>query len=728
MSDGESRTSSGIEELKQILLSSSNPFSSAVVHSAWDEISDVPSINKNPFEDILHVIRKVQGDPHKKAEMMLLLGEVGLGKTHLLSRLRMSANQENFYYIQVEPVPDIDKIHMHILREIIGNLSRVEKGVPFTFLDRMLAKLFTEKIYEALERAGRDLAIIEKLRADPTELFDLHFSKDEFETLQYKVLRRIVRENPGMDINFLQVLFKLIDPQSKQYFSALKWLQCETLTENERIELGVGESLSDEMRAAGALKSILQISDRVMVFGFDQIEGIFQRFGLDGLKTFLQTLAVIYNGIPNHISLISCQSQIWVNFVIKNLDKSISDRISAKTDLENLAEQDVLDLVGVRMNSVWIPHGISPSTPIFPFTKDYLLEIAANTGWNPRSLLIRLRDQFKEMQARQSLSIEIQPPTIKPPEVTWDTLSTFLVTQYEEIEKENYTQYIRFLESKQQDMIKAVFYQLFSGFTKSKNPPIGVKHVTMNVTLVKTQKPIDLVIEFQNEAQTTKVGCAFNFSPNMVSVFHSLRRLIAGRDNQSFDWTIPFRGRYPISQTASKTQIELSKVLSTGILITIDNTEGSKLYAIKKLLDSVSAEEVVFGEDPVSYDDAMEIVIEAITPRLTPFQELITFVRNKIGPITSHVITPEQERPESLDDSQILDLTEKAEGIIRKEKVIHLEELIRKLELQKTQTKSFFNDILSKMESKGQISLERDENDVIVLTQGFFNEEWRIRS
>ena len=121
----------------------------------------------------------------------------------------------------------------------------------------------------------------------------------------------------------MQILFKLINPYSKHYFTALKWLQCETLTENELKELGVGKSLSDEMRASGALKSILQISDRVVVFGFDQIEGVLQRFGLDGLKTFLQTLVVIYNGIPNHISLISCQSQIWINFVIQNLDKSM---------------------------------------------------------------------------------------------------------------------------------------------------------------------------------------------------------------------------------------------------------------------------------------------------------------------------------------------------------------------------------------------------------------------
>jgi len=214
----------------------------------------------------------------------------------------------------------------------------------------------------------------------------------------------------------------------------------------------------------------------------------------------------------------------------------------------------------------------------------------------------------------------------------------------------------------------------------------------------------------------------------MTSVYYALRRLNSGRDRGFFKYTIPFRGRIPISSTASKTQVELSNVLTSGHLITIDNAEGSKLYAIKKLLDSVSAQEIIFGDHPVSYEEAIDIVINSIITRLGPFQEMLEFIQQEIG--TPPIIDSKPEIPpvEPFEQSTLPNLTESVQMIVQQAKVIPLEVLLSKLGLQPTQSQFLLTDVLAKMEVQGQISLERDEKNVIILAEGLFDDGWRSRS
>ena len=64
-----------------------NPFRETVVSSPWENTRvDVPSIHGRVFEECLRGIETVRQSGHSAG--LLIHGEAGSGKTHLLSRLR----------------------------------------------------------------------------------------------------------------------------------------------------------------------------------------------------------------------------------------------------------------------------------------------------------------------------------------------------------------------------------------------------------------------------------------------------------------------------------------------------------------------------------------------------------------------------------------------------------------------------------------------------------------
>ncbi len=718
MSDGGLDRFIGNDKLNRIVLSAENPFSSSVVQSAWDEIFDVPSINKTPFEGIMKIVKVVQKDQKRKAKIGLLLGDVGLGKTHLLSRIRKSANENNFYFIQIEPVPDIDKIHMHILREVLSNLGKIETGEKYSFLELMIANIVSQKFCLALKRIGGSKKLISRLEKKPLSIFELNFTTEQRTKLYNNVLRQLFREKPNIDVNLLQVLFRLTDPNL--YYLAIKWLQCENLTEEELKVLGVGTALNDEMRASGALKSIFQISDRVLLLGFDQIEGIIQRFGIDGIRTFLQTIAMLYNGYPNHISLLSCQSQVWLETVVRNLDQSLTDRISKKFDLENLNEDDIVSLVKLRMDQIWKNTKVIPSSEIFPFSQEYLVDLGSISGWNPRNILNRLRDTFDQIQ--ESGVIEIPKPTVPSIEekgVILETLDDYLLTKFKEIEESNYPTYINSPASKQEDLIKAALYDLLKLQQTFPQSGISIESIIMNFAPIKTRKPIDLVSTIKYDSEVRKIGINFHFSNHMGSLYWSLNRLNKYRNDGHIDLTFIIRGDSGISTTASKTQEELTEILKTGLLMNVNNQEGARFYAVKRLIDSISAQELSYGNKPVSIEEASAFIFQHASGHILTFQGLFNFLIEKLGVQIQEETKPtaEEERvvthaPDEIDHSELI---EETLDILKERKVTTLEELYSSLTRATVEESIYKGVILKDLEAQGWLLIREDDENTIIM-------------
>ncbi len=117
-----------------------NPFVSNRVDSAWDRDSvDVEAINRTAFQSCSETIELVRETGSCRG--LLLSGEPGSGKTHLLQRLRrhvQHAGRDCFVY--VPPVSGPDRFFRDLLQHTIQDLVGIRTGSPSSQLETLLVR------------------------------------------------------------------------------------------------------------------------------------------------------------------------------------------------------------------------------------------------------------------------------------------------------------------------------------------------------------------------------------------------------------------------------------------------------------------------------------------------------------------------------------------------------------------------------------------------------------
>ena len=121
-----------------------NPFLQQVIADPWDPMdADITSINQKPFELSRQLIDEVAMTG--KSSCLLIHGEAGSGKTHLMSRLRASLESELgplLIAVRLETVPS--RIWRHIRRSLATDLLRPGPSGPAR-LERLIGKMQSEQ-------------------------------------------------------------------------------------------------------------------------------------------------------------------------------------------------------------------------------------------------------------------------------------------------------------------------------------------------------------------------------------------------------------------------------------------------------------------------------------------------------------------------------------------------------------------------------------------------------
>ena len=106
-----------------------NPFFSGIASNPWDNTDpDVPSLNREAYRHLCELVLSKSRNP-RASLAGLVLGETGMGKTHLLKRLLRYVRRNGIetVFVSVHPLPDSSIPMRHLLRESVLDLSG--KGV-----------------------------------------------------------------------------------------------------------------------------------------------------------------------------------------------------------------------------------------------------------------------------------------------------------------------------------------------------------------------------------------------------------------------------------------------------------------------------------------------------------------------------------------------------------------------------------------------------------------------
>ena len=384
-----------------------------MVGDVWQDLIDVPEINKGITEAIYRAIEVVR--VQKVNRIVLVLGEPGSGKTHVLARIQRQAEASHqFLFVYITPLGDIEKINQHVLREVIISLMKQVGQRPLTPLLQYTTVLLSRVLLD-LKRQGKlppkyhSYINVLARGADPIEVFHneiQRMAKEDRDQLGDLAISSITQNHPQVDASFLRVLFHLLDGSRRPW--AQEWLKGVDLPEEDLTKLQVTHSLDSEERAGEVLQSIFTLAQGPIVLCVDQLESVYERFkDRDGMKLLFDQLMNYYNQFRNLMVIIACNSMYWSESIQGSISQAAQDRISIKASLRSLSNEEAKLLVSKRMQGIWQNYPGTIPYPTYPFREEYIYEVARKCGWNPRGIIKQMREAF--LQVQEGVVAELVP-------------------------------------------------------------------------------------------------------------------------------------------------------------------------------------------------------------------------------------------------------------------------------------------------------------------------------
>ena len=355
---------------------------------------DVETIHEDAREVFRGLVARASTSPKPTSgRILLLLGESGSGKTHLMRAFRNWLHGgERGYCGYMQMTSATDHYGRYVLNNLIDSLSQ-PYYTPFGETSGL------KRLSTALAESSRSIPFerLTQLREDDLDTRCLGRLVDA-------LADQIVEDERFDDFDFdlVRALLYLQRNETRLRGRVLKYLRCEDLSPSDREALG-GLTPRIYPEAAERVVALLgqfmgSVESVPLVVCLDQLEDL---FNLDDAKArfrrAMSTVCDLADRVPSSVVVISCLRNFYKTLQ-DELATPARDRIekdpkpivlSAKRQLSEVAE-----LIGKRLAALYEPHGIEidENDPTYPIPREQLAEL---TELPTRLILDRCRD-FRE--------------------------------------------------------------------------------------------------------------------------------------------------------------------------------------------------------------------------------------------------------------------------------------------------------------------------------------------
>lgn len=357
----------------------SAPRAAAFEESVWEGGSrlepgrDLARLNAAADARLLAQLEAVAGDGRSRC--LLLLGQPGLGKSHVLARVATQARERAFGVVvrQYDP-PHL--IFRKLFREVAWGLAEARLAGGLSALEAMALALVralmatfptsSHALPPAVREGPLDQAGLAALRhflvakesrlGDRGKLF-LSLAKRFGEVVRERLGARGV---PAYSEEAVLALLALARPEPDLPGRAMAWLAGRDLAEEDLAALGFTRALDDEGRAREAFAALALAArlTRPLAIAFDQTERLESspdETGIDALGRVVATL----RELPAVSLVFACLKDRWFHAYARTLPSSYRDRIAAgPADVVELAYPDpdeALELLRLRLGGALAP-------------------------------------------------------------------------------------------------------------------------------------------------------------------------------------------------------------------------------------------------------------------------------------------------------------------------------------------------------------------------------------
>jgi energy-coupling factor transporter ATP-binding protein EcfA2 len=361
-------------------------------HDLWLEdpfdVREIHAYARDVFERL--VVQATTPPGLSSGRILLLLGDAGSGKTHLMRAFRSFVHSEGLgYFAYMQMTTSSQNYGRYILQKVIDSLEhpywrpQIEASGLKRLSNALAAKARFHLARVIEEGALEGDALAERVHAASEDIL----GKEEFQDLDANVLRALL---------YLQCDTVSIRTRINAY------LRCERLSPFEqKIVSALAPRHQDEepLRVVAALGRIMAACLQTsLVVCVDQFEDILNLDDAQGrFPRAMQALTAVVDEVPSSIVVIACLHDYYTE-ARKHLFASAVDRIEQDPAPIRLdtprSRQEVEQLVAQRLRYLYEVHDLSfdETDPSYPIPKEHLDKLA---GLSTRMVLEECR-QFRE--------------------------------------------------------------------------------------------------------------------------------------------------------------------------------------------------------------------------------------------------------------------------------------------------------------------------------------------
>lgn len=362
---------SSLDELNN-LIRTSNPFDRSLVVTKQDVwgagLPDVPSLNAGASDAVFQAIEKVR-PPQRQVVGITLKAEKGLGKSHIISRIRHRLQQQETggaWFIYMSDYSDLDRIKPEFLNTLASSLKQMGSKQVMQWQE-LATDLLNEVIKNPL----------------PPEKMIQAFSRDlrKEKNLVEKLTETILYIKPDIDNpNLIQAILWTLSPAHAPF--AINWIAGKGLSPYKSDQMGLPNSREGQGDAQ-TFERICQILNLISLYNpillcFDQLEGTqSNESGFTKAQVVANLGMDLYNSLESGVILTALYPDIWTQ-QIRTLPacEAVIDRIGQKIiDLEYLKSDHVVDLISRWLKDFYEKHQLIPPHPVYPFAESALREL-----------------------------------------------------------------------------------------------------------------------------------------------------------------------------------------------------------------------------------------------------------------------------------------------------------------------------------------------------------------
>lgn len=353
---------------------------------------DVEGIHSDARAAFEHLIYRGNfPSPAPSGAVLVLLGEAGSGKTHLMRAFRTRAHRQGLAYCgYLQMTAEATHYARYVLTNLIESLERSYSpdGDSRTALSR-LSRALLEAV-PALSSSDRDA--FRDGDVDSARLVDEYADR----------LQQMSRFH-NCDLELMRVLLHLERNEPQVRSRALMWLRCQEMRPQDRAWIGDAIARTDDADPLNMLKNLARLMYAVhgvpLVLLVDQLEDMAnQSAPVERFLKVVDTITALTDSCGNVVVVMACLED-YFRECLRFLNRAKQDRLMRDPEpirlLGNRTLAEIREMTARRLEYIYNSEAVDfdPAQDLYPFRESHLIAL---NNFRTRDVLDYLRQHHQQ--------------------------------------------------------------------------------------------------------------------------------------------------------------------------------------------------------------------------------------------------------------------------------------------------------------------------------------------